>query len=205
MWGGAGGTRGGGHRGWHRVGSRLRNPLPAAAPGTQRPGVGVSPPPPHPPTGQGAEGGGRAGCCLPRRLSGAGEQSWHRGKRLNLARFPASAEPRRSAPAGRGATVAAVHLSRATRPRTPPPHPSEPTPRPGTAPPPPPGLGRGVGPLWGEGWGAEGWGVRSAAPGLGMPSGLGGLAIGEGSWDPRGGQRVRAVRCQTCRARGEGL
>lgn len=65
---------------------------------------------PHPQQAEGREGGMQA-ALLPRRLDGAGEQSWHRGEQLNLAPFPARSELRRWAPAGRGATVSAVHLS----------------------------------------------------------------------------------------------
>lgn len=119
-----------------------------------------------PPSRERAEEGARPAARLPRRLDGAGEQSWHRGKQLNLARFPASSELRLWAPAGRGATVSAVHLSSGFAARPPP----APLLQPHRRLLPPSQLGRGVRPLWDQGrWGGRG----GLHPRWTMPLGLG--------------------------------
>lgn len=125
-----------------------------------------------PPDRERAEEGARPAARLPRRLDGAGEQSWHRGKQLNLARFPASSELRLWAPAGRGATVSAVHLSSGFAARPPPAPPSSPT----AASCPPPSRGGGSGPS----------GTKGVGVGEGAASTLDDAAGAGGTWAWRG-------------------
>lgn len=104
---------------------------------------------------------GPGGCSPPAPARRGGGTKLAPREELNLARFPASSELRRWAPAGRGATIAAVHLSS----RSP-------------APSSPPKPGRGVRPLQGQG----GWGQhpRWAMP----PASAECLPASRGQWGP---------------------